>query len=178
MIISIFGSKCYEMKTLYVVRHAKASMKDPSIADRERPLLEKGKKRTKRIIDFLKLHRVKPDVILSSSAKRAVETAEYISRGLSCPDDIIQKLAYFYDIDERGLINEFMDFPDKYDSVMIVGHNPAITNFINNFSKKKMDSLPTSGVVCIKFNMDSWDEIESARHTIEFVIYPAILKVS
>jgi phosphohistidine phosphatase len=166
------------MKTLYVVRHAKASLKDPDISDLERPLLEKGKKRTKRIIDFLTLHRVKPDIILTSPARRAMETAQYLAKGLSCSENIIKKLTYFYSIDERALLNEFLDFPDKYKKVMIVGHNPAITNFVNFFSKKKLDSLPTSSVACLKFKMEKWEEIESAKCTVEFVVYPSMLKYS
>jgi phosphohistidine phosphatase len=164
------------VKTLYIVRHAKSYLKEPGIPDHERPLLEKGKKRTKRIIDFLLLHRVKPDIILSSSARRAIETANFVAKGLNTPKNRIKSLSYFYKIDSQGIINEFMDFSDKYKSVMIIGHNPAVTNFVNLYLNTKIDSLPTSGVVCIKFNTQKWEEIETSKFSIGFVIYPAMLK--
>jgi phosphohistidine phosphatase len=164
------------MKTLYIVRHAKASLKRPEIPDLERPLLEKGKKRTKRIIDYLLLRRIKPDIILTSNARRAVDTAKYIAKGLSCSENKIRVLSYFYRIDAQGLINEFMDFSDQYKSVMIVGHNPALTNFVNHFTKNKHDSLPTSSVVCLKFKTNNWDEIETAKFNIEFIVTPTMLR--
>jgi phosphohistidine phosphatase len=166
------------MKTLYIVRHAKASLKRPEIVDLDRPLLEKGKKRTKKIIDYLLLRRIKPDIILTSNAKRATDTAKYIARGLSCSESRIRVLSYFYRIDTSGIINEFMDFSDEHKSVMIVGHNPAITNFVNRFTKNKVDSLPTSSVVCIKFKTSRWDEIESCKSSIEFIITPSMLNKS
>ncbi|HQQ12358.1 MAG TPA: histidine phosphatase family protein, partial [Bacteroidales bacterium] len=70
------------MKTLYIVRHAKSSWDFPEVSDHDRPLLEKGKKRTRKIIDFLQKKKVKPDLIISSSALRARETAGYLAVGL------------------------------------------------------------------------------------------------
>lgn len=163
------------MKKLYLVRHAKSNLKQPGLSDFERPLLEKGKKRTKHIIDFLIKKKVDPDLIISSSAYRAIETARYIAKGLSYPEYKIKSLSYYYKIDCEGILNDFMDFSDDYDTVMIIGHNPALTNFANRFLKTRLDSLPTSGVVCFNFNMNKWEDIEAADCNTEFVTFPSEL---
>ena len=78
------------MKTLYIVRHAKSSWDQAGLADHQRPLLEKGKKRTKRIIDYLLENNIKADLIISSHAVRALETARIIGYALNYPVDEIR----------------------------------------------------------------------------------------
>ena len=67
------------MKTLYIVRHAKSSWDHPGLGDDQRPLLEKGKKRTKYVVDYFLENNCRPDLIISSHAVRAFETAKIIA---------------------------------------------------------------------------------------------------
>jgi len=132
------------MKTLYIVRHAKSSWKYPELPDDERPLLEKGKKRTKRVIDYLLEKKVKVDYIISSHAVRAYDTAKILAHALNYKTDEIKVDHEIYYADSDKLFNQFYDLPDRYDSIMIVGHNPAFTNFSNCFAVPNIDWLPTS----------------------------------
>jgi phosphohistidine phosphatase len=166
------------MKTLYIVRHAKSSWKYPELSDEERPLLEKGKKRTKKIIDYLLENNVKVDYIITSHAVRALETAKILGHALNYPEDEIKIDHEIYFADSDKLFNQFYDLPDRYDYVMMVGHNPALTNFANFFVTPKIDWLPTSGIVCIEFDTDSWDKVPTASPNTRFVIYPKMLTSS
>ncbi len=164
------------MKTLYIVRHAKSSWEQSGIEDHERPIIEKGKKRTKLVIDYLLKHDVTVDLMLSSYAVRALDTAKIIARALNYPEGKIQISKSIYHGDAGNLLDLFFDLSDDVNSLMIFGHNPTITNFANGFLEKKIDWLPTSGVVCIEFDADKWEQVPTAKKRIKFVISPKSVK--
>ena len=164
------------MKTLYIVRHAKSSWDNPGLADHERPLLEKGKKRTKYVIDYMIENNIKVDLIISSHAIRAWQTASAIGNALNYPEDRIQISTAIYHGDVDSLMNHFFDLSDDVNSLMMVGHNPTFTTFANYFLHKKIDWLPTSGIVCIEFDTDKWDNVINAQKKAKFVITPRLLK--
>jgi len=163
------------MKELYIVRHAKSSWDYPTLTDHERPLTEKGKKRTRKIIEHLQKQGVKPDFILCSSDLRTRETAAYLASGLGVDKLLIKTDPAMYHADAELLLTEFDDLSDQFSSVMIVGHNPALTNFVNYFLVPPIDWLPTSGVVALQFETDSWDQIRNASYKVLFVVYPKLL---
>jgi phosphohistidine phosphatase len=163
------------MKTLYIVRHAKSSWKYPDLADDERPLLEKGKKRTKKIIDYLVDKKITVDYIISSHAVRALETAKILAHALNYPVDDIKVDHEIYYANADKLFNQFYDLPARFDSVMIVGHNPTLTNFANQFISPLIDWLPTSGIICVDFNTNRWEEIPVAKRETRFIVYPKML---
>ncbi len=164
------------MKTIYLVRHAKAALGNPNNPDMDRPLLEKGLKRTKRIIDFLHSEMTSVDLIISSPAVRALETAKVLAYALNYPiEEIKQERAiYFGDAEKIG--DQFYDISPSINYLMVVGHNPAITNFANLFLPHPIDYLSTSGVVCIELDTDNWEEVLIAKHNIKFLATPKMLK--
>ena len=164
------------MKTLYLVRHAKASLENSAEQDIDRPLLEKGLKRTRHIIDFLITKHTNVDLIISSPAIRAYETARIISHALGFPQENIKIERTLYSGDADNIANLFYDLSKKIDILMIVGHNPSITNFANLFLPESIDYLPTSGLACIQFEANLWDEIWQAKIITNFVVTPRMLK--
>ncbi len=164
------------MKTLYIVRHAKSSWDHPGLEDYQRPLLEKGKKRTKYINDYLIQNNTQIDLIMSSHAVRARETANIIANALNYPvnEIVISKNIYHGNTD--SLFNLFFDLDNKLSSLMIVGHNPTFTYFANYFLDDSIDNFPTSGIVCIEFDTDNWEEIPNAGKKTKFVISPKSVK--
>ncbi len=160
------------MKTLYIVRHAKSSWKYPELSDEERPLLEKGKKRTRKIIDFLLEKEVSVDHMISSHAVRALETARIIAHALQYPEENIRVSRQIYHASAEQLYDQFFDLSDDINSLMIVGHNPTFTNFANQFLEEKIDWLPTSGVVSISFDTRLWVNLPIARRKTNFVAIP------
>ena len=107
------------MKTLYIVRHAKSSWDHPGLEDHQRPLLEKGKKRTRYIIDYLLKNESKPGIIISSHAVRAHETAKIIANAFNYPENeiVISKNLYFCDLD--SCYNLFFDLSGKIVVIII-----------------------------------------------------------
>ncbi len=160
------------MKTLYLIRHAKSSWENPGLHDYERPLLEKGIKRTEKILQFLKNRKINPGIIVSSHTVRALETAKLIADGLGYPDNKISVESKLYFDGTDGIMNVVFALPNKKGSAIIIGHNPYITQFSNRFLIKKIEPMPTSGVVSIDFFTNKWNEVPLSEKNARFIIYP------
>ncbi len=163
------------MKTLFVMRHAKSALGSPDQTDLDRPLLEKGKKRTKHIIDYLLKKQVKVDLLLTSPAVRSNETAIIMAHGLNIPESNMREEKLIYSADSDRLFDLFYDLPSSVNKLMIIGHNPAVTNFVNIYLDEKIDALPTSGVVCLSFETDDWTQIASCMVRVDFIVFPKML---
>jgi phosphohistidine phosphatase len=164
------------MKTLYLVRHAKSSWENFSLSDHDRPLSQSGIKKTKRIIDFLREKQVLPDLLKSSSAKRALDTAKLIAHGIGYPESKIEVDKNLYHATAETIYQELYALPDEIQSVMLFGHNPTFTYFANDFISPAIDNLPTSGVVSVGFKTDKWENINGATFKVNFVVFPRMLK--
>lgn len=161
------------MKTLYLTRHAKSSWKNPELSDIERPLNKRGKRDAPYIGNILKEKGVRPDVLISSPAVRARKTAAAIAENIDYPKSKILIDKNIYESSSSGLLNIIKEFNDKYNSVMMFGHNPAFTMLNNYLTDSYIDNIPTSGVVGIEFN-SSWKKIGSKSGKAVFFIYPKL----
>ena len=163
------------MKRIYFARHAKSSWEHPELSDAMRPLIDTGWKRTEKVIKYLREQKVKPEVFISSHAVRAHETAKLLAAGLDFPPGNIK-------IDKRLYFNgsnEFFDvvyeLPDNVSSVILVSHNPDITNISNHFLHERIDYLPTSGVIGFVFDTGKWTEIDLVERKLEIMAIPKLL---
>jgi len=147
------------MKTLYLIRHAKSSWKDPRLTDFDRPLNKRGKRDAPFMGDVLNDKKIYPDLIISSPAKRAKKTAAEIANKIGFP---IKKISFndeIYEASISTLIDLLKKMNDKYESVMIFGHNPGLTVLNNHISNFYIENIPTCGIVALKFNK-KWSEID------------------
>lgn len=160
------------MKTLFIARHAKSSWNYPDLHDHDRPLLEKGKKRTRKVINFLKDEAVQPELILSSTARRAAETATFFASGCGVGAENLIFEAALYRASRETLFSYLTNMSNQIQSLMIVGHNPAMTNFANHFLHKPIDWLPTSAVVGLNIDTESWSGIAAAPCRLRFMAVP------
>lgn len=163
------------MKTLFIVRHAKSSWDDPDLSDEERPLLEKGIKKTSRVIEYLNDNHISADLILSSPAVRAVETARLIAKGIRYPKEKITLMPEIYHFDSAHILRELRGLSDNIQSVMIVGHNPGVTQLASHLMGKELEWLPTSAIAGIDFHTDHWGRISDSRVSMRFMIHPKML---
>jgi phosphohistidine phosphatase len=158
------------MKKLYLIRHAKSSWKDMTLKDFDRPLNSRGKQNAPFMGNILKERNISPDLILSSPAKRAKKTAKIIANMIEYPHKITyDKKIYDYHFDELDEIVHSID--DKYDSVFLVGHNPSLNIFVDDYVGF-LDNIPTCGIVAIEFDVRKWKKISAKKAKIDFFIYP------
>ena len=166
------------MKTLYIVRHAKSSWSDPLADDFDRPLNERGKRDAPRMGKRLKEKGILPSLIISSPAKRARSTARRIAKELKYKKDDIKEDRKLYHAEEEVILDVIRKLKDKHTSVMLFGHNPGLTNFVNSLQDKEfdLDNLPTCGIAAFQLKIDSWSEIAWGKGTMVFFDYPKRLE--
>ena len=164
------------MKTLYLMRHAKSSWEEPGVSDFDRPLIPRGHKKTKLIVDFLLKRGTTIDLVISSPALRAHETAKIIAAGLNYPVHKIKTDRKIYDGYYDRILDIIYGTANDLQSLMIFGHNPTITNLANLFLHPGIENMSTSCVVCISFDTDKWEETPSKEAIQEFIVFPKMLK--
>jgi phosphohistidine phosphatase len=162
------------MKTLYVVRHAKSSWDAPGLDDFDRPLNERGKKDAPRMGKRLSKKQIRPDLLLSSPAKRAWSTCKRIAEELHYPEKKIVTETNLYHADEEEIFSVIQKVDDKHNTLMIFGHNPGLTDFVNALSEEKIeiDIIPTCGIVSFSLKIDSWTKISNGIGEVNFFDYP------
>lgn len=150
------------MKKLILIRHGKSSW-DMPLEDHERPLSNKGIKNSHFI--FEKIQKKLPErfLIWSSTAKRAHDTAKIFNEALNIPQELTVLKPELYTFDASNLTKTIRNCKDTIPSLIIFGHNNAITDFVNTFGNEYIKNVPTSGVVMLEFETDNWNEIKEAK---------------
>ena len=160
------------MKKLYIVRHAKSSWSDASLSDFDRPLNKRGFYDAPVMGSVLKNLDVSPDIVLSSPAKRALTTAEIISREIGFAKNKIEELRELYHAGPLDIIEIINNLKNDYKSAMIVGHNPGLTYLINTLSNFNLPNLPTCGFVEIDFHLKDWQAVSKNTGKVVRFEYP------
>ena len=142
------------MKKLLLLRHGKSSWDNPDLADHERPLTNRGKESASIIGKFLKKENLIPDLIISSTAKRANKTADIISKKSGYDKKIFQSEA-LYNGSSEDYTNIIHEIADKNKTILLVGHNPAIEEVIERITAEKK-IMKTCSLAHIDLCIDSW----------------------
>jgi len=147
------------MKKLYIVRHSKAVETAPDFSDFNRCLAEYGVAKATTIAQYLARDLDQVELMLSSPACRALETARIFAEKLNYPlTEIIQQEPLYH----FGGINRAIDIiahvDDDVKTLMLFGHNPTFNALCWNLCQEFREGLPTSAVVGIAFNTSSWPE--------------------
>ena len=165
------------MKTLIILRHGKSSWDDHRLRDFDRPLKNKGRRRTQLIADYLKQHDVVPQIIVSSPAVRAIDTARIAANGLGYNQSEIIQNESLYFVSTEKYFEAVYATPDNVQTMMIVGHNPMITDFCNTFIEHPVDNIPTSGLCVVSFDAQQWQDIHKAKHQLLHLVFPKKLEI-
>lgn len=158
------------MKSLFFARHAKSSWDIINIKDHDRDLNKRGIRDSAFMPQKLLELDWKPELIISSTAIRAKKTAEQISNILKVENFTLESDLYLappYIFLE--IVNEL---DEKYSSVMMVAHNPAMTDLINNYSFENIINVPTAAIFKIDFDVKSWKDVSFENGKLTGFIYP------
>ena len=161
------------MKTIILVRHAKSSWKNASLDDFDRPLNKRGKMNAPFMGEKLQERRVMPDLILSSPAKRARKTAIAVAKAIGYPKKKIIFDEKIYHASAWYLFEMVRDLDDDCKTIMLFGHNPGFNDFADLLlNKNPVYNIVTTGVYCIKFNVDQWENVREGQGESVFYDYP------
>jgi phosphohistidine phosphatase len=161
------------MKNLILIRHAKSSWEAP-LHDKDRPLTSQGMQAAHLVSSYAINYLPKVFSMWSSTAERAIETAMIFAQNFNFPLDSILYKEELYTFDERKLEKVIKSYSNGYDSIIIFGHNAAITNFVNKFGDVFIDNVPTAGFVHLEFESESWEKIEKGKT--KKIVFPRDLK--
>jgi phosphohistidine phosphatase len=164
------------MKTLVLVRHTKSSWKNSALNDLERPLKKSRLEDAFKVSSKLRDMGFQPDIIISSPAKRAFDTAVIFAKALSFATDKIIVEPSIYESSEKELLHVINNLDNKYDKVMIFGHNPCIENFLSEYTNSEVSDLPTTGAVWLEIDSDKWKINKKKQAKERHYFYPKMFK--
>lgn len=145
------------MKTLLILRHAKSSWNHPELSDYDRPLNGRGKRDAPRMGKHLHQEGLIPDRILASSAKRARKTANKVAKTCGYTGKV-KKLDAFYDTVPGVYFETLQALPNKYQRVMVVGHNPTMEQLVSHLTSQ-IERMPTAALAHIEIPIEHWEEL-------------------
>ena len=160
------------MKVLTLLRHAKSSWSDSSLADHERPLNRRGERDAPEMARRIHEAAIRPSLIISSPAVRAWTTAKAVAREISYPIEFLQREKDLYLASLSTLIDVVGEQDNGFNSLIVVGHNPGMTEFSNYLVPGLTGNLPTAGVVSVTIDADSWDLHNLPEVTLNMHDYP------
>lgn len=161
------------MKTLILLRHAKSSWKDMSLADFDRPLNKRGLRDAPFMAQKFKEKQQTPDLILSSPALRTKLTTEEFTNALG--EDFITKVFYqpqIYEAHYQTLLQLLRQQKNDHQTILLVGHNPGLTDLANFFSFEYIENIPTTGILLFNLAINSWKDISSETSKLVFFDFP------
>jgi phosphohistidine phosphatase len=145
------------MKTLIILRHAKSSWDNARLSDHDRPLNDRGKVDAPRVGQLLRDEGLTPDLIVASSAERALATAEAAAIASDYDNQIIVTRA-LYHADVEDCLEVLANLPGDPQRVMIVGHNPTWEMLVEHLTDK-IEIMPTAAVAQIELPITRWADL-------------------
>lgn len=161
------------MKTLYLLRHAKSSWDNLELTDHQRPLNNRGERDIPRMADWMANKLESPQFVISSDAVRTQLTLAPVQKAWAIKNSQIIFTAKAYHAGPTALLNLIKEADKNYGRLLLVGHNPGLTDLANNLLKSFLtDNIPTSGFVALTFKTDSWATITNNSAELLAYQYP------
>ena len=160
------------MKTLLLIRHAKSSWGDLSLADFDRPLNDRGKTDAPKMAKRLYKKGIRIDTFFSSPAKRAKKTAKIFAEEYDVDKSEIVLIPALYEATENVFYDTVANAPNESNSIAIFSHNPGITDFANKLTATRIDNMPTCSIFAVRANIEQWVDFGEAVKEFYFFEFP------
>jgi phosphohistidine phosphatase len=160
------------MKTLVLVRHAKSSWDSPGLSDFDRPLNERGKKDAPEMAKRLKEKGIRPDLLVSSPAKRAKKTAKLFADEFNIDHDNIKLVDDLYLATQPAFHEAIASLDDEVETAILFSHNPGITEYVSLLTNVRVDGMPTCAAFAVLAETSDWKNFQHAEKKFLFFDYP------
>jgi phosphohistidine phosphatase len=166
------------VKILHLLRHAKSSWKDSTLADADRPLAPRGRRAAQAIAEHCRRERVAPDLVLCSSSQRTRETLDLVAPGLPADVAVVVDDG-LYAADADDLLQRLKDLSDRVSSVMLIGHNPAIQELTltlagrGSLLEPVRAKFPTGALATLAIDAQRWEELRAGDAELLAFVTPA-----
>ncbi len=159
------------MKTVLFIRHAKSSWDQAGLADIDRPLNERGKMTAPIMADIIASKGLTPDLIITSPAKRARQTAKRFRKKYNIKKEDMQVEPSIYGGDEHHVLEILRKLPDSLSTVFLFGHNPTMNYLAAMFSTERLH-VPTFGILITRHEIEHWSEFKPDQKALIEFVYP------
>lgn len=159
-------------KTLVLIRHTKSDWGDFSLPDFDRPLKKDRLDDAKRMAAKLKSLELEPDLILCSPAKRTRQTVAYFCDKLKYEVKEVKFDKRIYESSAQEILQVVHEVDAKVKTLVLVGHNPSITQFANLFIEQRIGEMPTTGVAWIELETNNWEIYRDTPGRLQFFLTP------
>ena len=161
-------------RLLFLLRHAKSSWDDPSLADHDRPLAPRGRRAAALMADHLRRQRIAVSLVLCSSARRAQETLELVK-----PTGEVSIEDALYAASAAQLLERLHHLPADPEAVMLIGHNPAIQELARSLVRTRATALegkfPTGALATLVVR-SRWNSLAAGSATLLAFVRPRDLQ--
>lgn len=158
------------MKTLFLLRHAKSSWDDPNLTDFERPLNKRGLEAAPKIGQYIKQQNIKPDVVISSTAARARETAELIIESAELEVELRFE-ERIYEATWLDLLRVIASIGDEKETALLIGHNPGFEETVFRLTNERVTML-TAALVKTELDIKHWNDTRELCGKFGWIIRP------
>ncbi len=158
------------MKTLLIMRHAKSSWDDAKMSDFERPLNERGLRTAPLMGEIINQKRLQPELILSSPAERAKQTAQFVRESAQIKSEIVfnEKI---YEASVGRLLEVIGKQPESVESILLIGHNPGLEGLVK-FTTGELHAMPTAALAIVDLQINKWSDITASKGDLRDLIRP------
>jgi phosphohistidine phosphatase len=169
------------MHTLYLLRHAKSSWSDPTLADPERPLSPRGRRDAERIAEHCLRLGIAPELVLCSTAQRTRETLELIRPALGAAATVRLE-PELYAASAESLLERLRSVPEGFGSVMLVGHNPGLQDLALVLASAGTElerleaKFPTAALATLTLPVETWSRLSQADAVLAAYVVPKQLR--
>ncbi len=169
------------VKTIYLLRHAKSSWDNAELEDHDRPLSKRGRRSAGAVAAYLKRSQIAPDLVVCSSAERARQTLDLVSRAIKPSKVILDRNVY--EAGPRKLMKYLCQLPEIAETVFLIGHNPALhelaLSLADPTSAKRLPPVegkfPTAALATFEFD-GQWIGLAPHRARVTSFVIPAELQ--
>lgn len=161
------------MKKLILIRHAKSSWDHPQLTDKLRPLNPRGQRDAPAMAEWIQSRHQTPDLLISSTAKRALQTANHFKDCWNVPKINTMAIDSLYHASTSRILDVVHRIDEEKQSAALVGHNPGFTDFVNEaLAGEFIDNVPTCGICILSSNSEFWSNFELGRVELGGFFYP------
>lgn len=160
------------MKTILIIRHAKSSWENFTVSDELRPLNDRGRKNATEMATRLMSKSIIADGLISSPAKRALTTAQIFATGWKMDPNGIRIVPALYNAQPDAFTAAIRNAMPTANTIALFSHNPVISEYVNQLTAARIDSMPTCAVFAIKSDIGDWTEFQPSGNEFYFFDYP------
>jgi phosphohistidine phosphatase len=169
------------MRTLHLLRHAKSDWDDANLGDAERPLAPRGRRAAKRMGAHLAEVGPIPDLVLCSTARRAVDTWTLAAAELRAEPELTLDEG-LYLAPPALLLARVRRVSDRVHTLLVVGHNPGFQELAvhlaggpRSAAAERIGKFPTAALATFTLAHGGWRELAPEALRLAAFVRPAEL---